>query len=53
VDGQWLVSEGLKPGQRVVVEGFQKFAVGDAVTAMPWKGTEYSDATGGLSRAQR
>jgi membrane fusion protein (multidrug efflux system) len=31
-DGQWLVLEGLKPGQRVVVEGFQKFAPGDAVT---------------------
>jgi membrane fusion protein (multidrug efflux system) len=52
VDGQWLVSEGLKPGQRVVVEGFQKFAVGDAVNALPWKGTEYSDASG-ASRAQR
>jgi membrane fusion protein (multidrug efflux system) len=33
-DGQWLVLEGLKPGQRVVVEGFQKFAPGDAVTPM-------------------
>lgn len=36
----------------MVVEGFQKFAVGDAVNALPWKGTEYSDA-GGASRAQR
>jgi membrane fusion protein (multidrug efflux system) len=33
-DGQWLVLEGLKPGQRVVVEGFQKFAPGDAVTPL-------------------
>jgi membrane fusion protein (multidrug efflux system) len=33
VDGQWLITDGLKPGQRVVVEGFQKFAVGDAVKA--------------------
>lgn len=30
-DGQWLVLEGLKPGARVVVEGFQKFAAGDTV----------------------
>ena len=30
-DGQWLVLDGLKPGARVVVEGFQKFAAGDAV----------------------
>ncbi len=30
--GKWLVAEGLKPGERVVVEGFQKFAAGDTVT---------------------
>jgi membrane fusion protein (multidrug efflux system) len=29
--GQWLVASGLKPGDHVVVEGFQKFVVGDAV----------------------
>jgi membrane fusion protein (multidrug efflux system) len=29
--GKWLVSEGLKDGDRVVVEGFQKFAAGDKV----------------------
>lgn len=37
VDGQWLITDGLEPGQRVVVEGFQKFAVGDAVKASAWK----------------
>jgi membrane fusion protein (multidrug efflux system) len=31
-DGRWLVVEGLKPGDRVVVDGFQKFAAGDSVT---------------------
>ena len=30
-DGQWFVTEGLKSGDRVVVEGFQKFAAGDKV----------------------
>jgi len=30
-DGQWLVTEGLKAGDRVVVEGFQKFVAGDKV----------------------
>ncbi|TAH67277.1 MAG: efflux RND transporter periplasmic adaptor subunit [Rhodopseudomonas palustris] len=30
-DGQWLVLDGLKPGDRVVIEGFQKFAPGDEV----------------------
>ncbi len=29
--GKWLISEGLKLGDRVVVEGFQKFAAGDVV----------------------
>ena len=37
IDGQWLITEGLKPGQQVVVEGFQKFTVGDAVKASAWK----------------
>lgn len=30
-DGRWLVVEGLKAGDRVVVDGFQKFAAGDSV----------------------
>ena len=30
-DGKWLVLDGLKPGDRVVVDGFQKFVAGDAV----------------------
>lgn len=30
-DGQWLITEGLKAGDKVVVEGFQKFAAGDKV----------------------
>jgi len=29
--GQWFVTEGLKAGDKVVVEGFQKFAAGDRV----------------------
>jgi membrane fusion protein, multidrug efflux system len=35
-DGQWLVAEGLKAGDRVVVEGFQKFAAGDKVKPQSW-----------------
>ena len=31
-DGLWLVSDGLKDGDRVVVDGFEKFAPGDKVT---------------------
>jgi membrane fusion protein (multidrug efflux system) len=35
-DGLWLVSDGLKDGDRVVVEGFQKFAPGDKVNPQAW-----------------
>lgn len=35
-DGQWLVLDGLKAGERVVVDGFQKFAPGDHVDPKPW-----------------
>jgi len=35
-DGQWFVSEGLKAGDKVVVEGFQKFAAGDKVRPEVW-----------------
>src|ERR1700712_4452924 len=39
-DGVWFVTEGLKGGERVVVEGFQKFAAGDKVKALPWREAE-------------
>ena len=35
-DGLWLVEEGLKDGDRVVVDGFQKFAAGDRVKPHAW-----------------
>ena len=52
-DGQWLVSEGLKAGDRVVVEGFQKFVAGDKVKpqivdrcgCLGWSTSERSQAT--------
>lgn len=37
IGDKWIVSEGLKPGERVVVEGFQKAPPGAAVNAVPWK----------------
>lgn len=37
VDNQWIVQEGLKAGDRVVVEGFQKFKAGELVEPLPWK----------------
>ena len=43
-DGRWLVLDGLKSGEKVVVEGFQKFAAGDKVQPRPWQ--EEAEADG-------
>jgi len=45
VDEQWLVLEGLEPGDRVVVEGFQKFEPGDVVDPVPWQPMQARDAS--------
>jgi membrane fusion protein, multidrug efflux system len=37
IEDSWLVLDGLKPGDRVVVEGFQKISTGTKVVAAPWK----------------
>jgi membrane fusion protein (multidrug efflux system) len=41
-DGLWFVTEGLKAGDKVVVEGFQKFAAGDKVRPQSWSEAEAS-----------
>ena len=41
--GRLLVTDGLRPGDRVVVEGFQKFAAGDKVRPQGW---DEADASG-------
>ncbi len=38
--GQWLILDGLKAGERVVVDGFQKFAPGDHVDPKLWTEAE-------------
>ena len=35
VDGLWVIEEGLKPGERVVVEGLQKVREGASVNPKP------------------
>jgi membrane fusion protein (multidrug efflux system) len=47
-DGKSMVSHGLKTGDRVVVEGFQKFTAGDKVRAVMWAEADASRETGGL-----
>jgi membrane fusion protein, multidrug efflux system len=35
--GQWVVLDGLKPGEQVMVDGFQKLRGGAPVKAVPWQ----------------
>ena len=39
VGSQWIIAQGLKPGEKVVVEGLQKLKAGDTVRPLPF-GTE-------------
>jgi membrane fusion protein (multidrug efflux system) len=41
---RWLVAEGLKPGDRVIVEGIQKVRPGSPVKVVPFEGQK--DAQG-------
>lgn len=35
-DGKWVVLDGLKPGEQVMVDGFQKVRPGQPVKPVPW-----------------
>jgi membrane fusion protein (multidrug efflux system) len=35
-DSDWVITSGLKPGEKVVVEGLQKIKAGAQVVAKPW-----------------
>ncbi|MGI6246415.1 MAG: efflux RND transporter periplasmic adaptor subunit [Pseudochelatococcus sp.] len=37
IGDRWVISEGLKPGDRVIVEGFQKIRPGAPVAPADWK----------------
>lgn len=43
IGNRWVIDDGLKPGDRVVVEGFQMLAPGASVDAKPWN-AEQGDA---------
>jgi membrane fusion protein (multidrug efflux system) len=36
VGTDWVITSGLKPGEKVIVEGLQKIKAGAAVVAKPW-----------------
>jgi membrane fusion protein (multidrug efflux system) len=52
-NGYWFVSDGLKAGDRVVVEGFQKFAAGDKVRPRAWTEADASPDGKLAAQAQR
>ena len=42
IEDRWLILEGVKPGDRVIVDGFQKFVAGDLVDPRPWSNRKRS-----------
>ena len=38
IEGQWVVLDGLKPGEKVMVDGFQKLRGNAPVKPVPWTG---------------
>jgi len=50
-DGQWIVLEGLKAGEQVMVDGFQKLQPGAPVKAVPWQPAAAPAANGGEASA--
>ena len=53
VDDRWLILDGVKPGDRVIVDGFQKFADGDVVSPKLWRETRQSDQSTQAADAAR
>jgi membrane fusion protein, multidrug efflux system len=47
VEGQWVIREGLKAGDRVVAEGFQKIVAGTKVATVPYETTTMAAAGAG------
>ena len=47
----WVIDEGLSPGDKVIVEGFQKIGPGAPVAAEPWNGGVSAPAAAAASSA--
>jgi len=51
IDDKWLVSSGLSPGDRMIVEGLQNVRPGDSVKVVPWDpGRDREAASGDAAR---
>ena len=53
VDDHWLIQDGLKPGDRVVVEGFQKFVPGSLVRPVPWQADRNTASDEAIPKVRR
>jgi membrane fusion protein (multidrug efflux system) len=53
IGGMWQVTEGLKPGDRVVVQGVQKAREGATVTVKEWTPPAQPQVASGSSPAQK
>ncbi len=51
VDGQWVVLDGLKAGEQVMVDGFQKLRGSAPVKAVPWQAAASAGAPTGAASA--
>lgn len=49
--GQWVVLEGLKAGEQVIVDGFQKMRPGAPVKPVPWTGAASAAAPAAAASA--
>jgi membrane fusion protein (multidrug efflux system) len=52
-EGQWVVLDGLKAGEQVVVEGFQKMRPGAPVKPVPWRPQPAAPAASGPAPAAK
>jgi len=52
-DGLTLITEGIKAGDKVVVDGFQKFAAGDKVAPQVWQEISAAETVSARSSATR
>ena len=51
--GNWIVLDGLKPGEKVIVDGFQRIRPGATVTPVAWTGAAAPAAAAPASAASR
>jgi membrane fusion protein (multidrug efflux system) len=48
---QWVIASGLKAGEKIIVEGFQKAQPGNPVKPVPWQAQANGTAAGGKQGA--